>query len=316
MIHPLLLQRGEHFNGNFYYFSGIDVDYAFFLAEGKKRTLLVPKMGAALARKLFTGRIVVYEDFIEVLKRRLAGKKVFVDGTNLSARTWKRLRTFCNVVDATELLYEKRRIKLASEVAHIRKAVQLTKKIINNIDLSGCITEQDVANQLLCSTFEAGLEPAFSPIVAADSNTAFPHYKNGKKKIRDFVLVDYGVRYRHYCGDITRCFFIRKDQKKLTMYERLKEILNEIVDNMANFRTGNELAAFSEKLLKKHNMSSLHSIGHGIGLDVHEWPRLSKKYMDNISGSTMAIEPAFYNKHLGMRYEETIYFDGKRARVL
>jgi Xaa-Pro aminopeptidase len=59
----------------------------------------------------------------------------------------------------------------------------------------------------------------------------------------------------------------------------------------------------------------IHSIGHGVGLEVHELPRLSPKSRESISGSVLAIEPAFY-KSYGMRFEETIHFDGKKVRIL
>ena len=60
----------------------------------------------------------------------------------------------------------------------------------------------------------------------------------------------------------------------------------------------------------------IHSIGHGIGLSVHEFPRLSKKYKDKIAGTTFTIEPAFYLRRYGMRFEDMVYFDGKKARIL
>jgi Xaa-Pro aminopeptidase len=60
----------------------------------------------------------------------------------------------------------------------------------------------------------------------------------------------------------------------------------------------------------------IHSIGHGIGLQVHEFPRFNKKYKDKIRQSTFTIEPAVYFKDFGVRYEETVYYDNRKAVVL
>ena len=86
---------------------------------------------------------------------------------------------------------------------------------------------------------------------------------------------------------------------------------------MPKLKTGKDLAVLSKKLYKKHKLPSLvHSIGHGIGLQVHECPRLGMKSKDRLKGTVMALEPAVYYEEFGIRYEENVYFDGKRARVL
>jgi Xaa-Pro aminopeptidase len=60
----------------------------------------------------------------------------------------------------------------------------------------------------------------------------------------------------------------------------------------------------------------IHAIGHGVGLDIHEFPRLSVKYKDELKGSTFALEPAVYYNSYGARFEETVYYDGKKVRIL
>ena len=131
-------------------------------------------------------------------------------------------------------------------------------------------------------------------------------------------MIDYGVRYEHYCADLTRCFILDKDNSKTKEYEKLQDICYEIVDSLPNLRTGKDVAKLSEKLIAKAKFPKLiHSIGHGVGLDVHELPRLGMKSKDRITaGAMLAIEPAFYGKNYGMRFEETICFNGKRARIL
>lgn len=316
-MNNLLLVRGEGFNANFFYFSGSDIDYSFFLKLANKKILLVPKMNEHLAKDSFNGEVVTYKDIWKELPKLLKGKRIFIDGNSLSARVYEKLREFCKPTDVTKKLLVLRMKKKPDEVKKISNAVKITKEILEAIDFYKLKTENEVKNFLLRETFERGFEPAFDPIVAADGHSAYPHYKTSNARIREFVLIDYGVRCEHYCSDISRVFFLKKDKKMLSKYQVLKDILHELVSSLPAVKNSGELTRISEKLFKRYNIpASLHSIGHGIGLDIHEYPRINKKYRDKLAGTTFALEPAFYTNTYGLRYEETIYFDGKKARVL
>jgi len=306
----ILLYRGNEFNTNFYYFSGIDIDHAFLVSK----TLLVPRMNQKLAKKMFKGKVIPYSNYNKELKK-LLGKKTEIDGASLPARVYLRLKKITKIEDSTEKFFEERSKKKPQEISNIRRAVKETKEIIESVDFKKYKTEMDVKKYLLKETFERGLEPAFEPIVAAGVNTSHPHHYSGKKKLKGHVMIDYGVKYNYYCGDITRCFMLKGKAKE--EYEKLQQVTGEIVDELGNLRSGNEVSLFAEKTVKKYDFPKMiHSIGHGIGLDVHEFPRLNKKYEDRIKGTTFAIEPGVYGSRYGLRYEETIYFDGKKGRVL
>ena len=312
----LLLFRGEEFDANFYHHSGVDMDHSFLLEDGKKQMLFVPKLNESLARSLFKGRVIVYQDALKTLSKHLRKKKVLFDGSSMSVRMAGKLSKFCKLEDDSEELLRMRSKKRPEEVSSIKKAVKATKEILNSLDLSAK-TEEDLKKQILHMTLEAGLEPAFDPIVAAGKSTSYPHYAPGKKKLSGLVLVDYGVRYKYYCADLTRCFILDGDKKKKDQYEELQNICDTLVDSLPNCKSGADVAKLSDKLMKWAGLPKMiHSIGHGIGLDVHEPPSFGKKAKDPLAGTTMAIEPAFYLKSYGMRYEENVYFDGKKAKVL
>jgi Xaa-Pro dipeptidase len=166
-------------------------------------------------------------------------------------------------------------------------------------------------------TLERGLEPAFTPIVSTDASTAFPHYTASAKKLGGLVMVDYGVRCGHYCADITRCFIRDNDHKKKEQYERLQDICYFIADALPGLEHGADAAALAEELISRAGFPKMpHAIGHGVGLDIHEFPRLNRKSKDVLSQATLAIEPSFYLKKYGMRFEETVWYDGKRVRIL
>jgi len=312
----LLLNRGERFDANFYYQSGVDIDHAFFLG-GRVNELFVPKMNEALARETFRGRVVGCDDVLAELRKRLTGRTVSYDAASLTAGWAARLRRFCRLSDCANALLTVRMRKKGGEVAKITRAARHTKEIIHSLDFRKAKTEFGVKKQLLVATAELGLEPAFEPIISTDRTTSFPHYRAGNRKIGSLVLIDYGVKYEHYRADISRCFILDGDRKKKEEYEKLRNVCHTVIDSLPTLNTGRDVSRLAAKLMMRAGFPDMiHSIGHGVGLDIHELPHLNAKSKDRLAGSAMAIEPAFYLKKYGMRHEETVYFDGKKARIL
>jgi len=311
------LYRGEAFNANFFHNSGVDLDHSFLIQAGGRKTLLVSKMNEALAKREFRGNVAVYSDAMKSLSHFLRGRTVDFDASSMSCRMASHLRKFCRLKDYSQELYDARAHKTPPEAAFVRRAVKETKGIFDSLDFKSAGTEAGIHRQLLQMTMERGLEPAFPPIVSSGANTAYPHYTASAKKLGPLVMVDYGVRYNHYCADITRCFIRDGDKKKKEQYERLQDICYFLADALPGLERGKDAAALAGELIAQAGFPKMpHAIGHGVGLDIHEFPRLGLKSDDKIAGATLAIEPAFYLKRYGMRFEETIWFDGKRVRVL
>lgn len=289
------------------------MDHAFLLA-GKSRILFVPLLNESFARSQFKGKVIAYRNPFAELEKHIKGKTVYADFSSLSAKMVMRLRRICKLKDHSAELMEKRMRKRKDEVSDIRKAVSLTKELISSLDLKSAKTELDLEKQIRVMAAEQGSELSFDPIVSSGSSTAFPHYKATKKKLGPLVLVDCGLKYNHYCADLTRCFVTGRMKKE---YEKIQQICYSIADELPDLGTGEDVTLFSAKLMEKAGFPKMiHSIGHGIGLEVHELPRLSIKSSNKIAGTTLAIEPAFYLKKYGMRFEEDIFFDGKKARIL
>ena len=319
-MYELLLYRGESFDPNFYYQSGLDIDHAFLLLKRNEKILFVPRLNEEFAKTHFDGHVEVYQNPFEVLKKYLRGKTISVDSSSLTHALSKRLKSFCKIEDASSKLAAMRLVKKEKEIKKITRAVSITKKILSALDFSKMKTELDVKRYLLQKTLEYNCEAAFEPIVATDTNSRFPHYRSGNVKLGDMVLIDYGVKYEHYCADLTRCFFIgnsKINREREDKYESLKEITKTIVSSLPKLKTGKTVAKLSVQLLKENGFPPLiHAIGHGIGLEVHEAPRLGLLSKNKIAGSALAIEPAAYFKDYGLRFEETVYFDGKKGRIL
>ncbi|MFH0884478.1 MAG: M24 family metallopeptidase [Candidatus Micrarchaeota archaeon] len=313
----LLLYRGEVFNANFFHKSGVDIDHSFLLDTGARKTLLVSGMNEAFARSRFKGRVRVYRDAVKDLSRLIKGRVVEFDASSMSCRMASQIRKSCRMKDVSQELLKARSKKSPEEASLVSRAVRETKEIFESLDWKSARTEQDLHRQLLLMTFERGHEPAFEPIVSSGLGTSYPHYLAQKRKLGPLVIVDYGVRFGHYCADVTRCFIRDNDKKKKEQYERLQDICYFIADALPGLDKGKDVAKLAEELVAKAGFPKMpHAIGHGVGLDIHEFPRLGPKSDDSLAGATIAIEPSFYLKKYGMRFEETIWFDGKRARIL
>lgn len=313
----LLLYQGEGFDPNFYHHSGVDIDHCYFIKDTRKRVLLAPKLNEAIARSSFDGRVEAYEDPLKSLSRHLRGRSVDADFLSMSARMAAKIKRFCRLKDFSEGLLKDRAQKRKDEIAKIRKAAGLTREIFHSLELAPNMSELDVKRQILMETLEMGLEPAFEPIVSSGRNTAYPHHSAGKTRLGSMVLIDYGVRYKHYCSDMTRCFFLGESRRMREEYEGLQQAFRSIVDRLPDLRDGRELAGFSEEAMSRAGFPKMiHAIGHGIGLDVHEFPRLNRRSKDPLKGCVFALEPAFYRKGYGMRFEGMVHFDGKKAHVL
>lgn len=315
----LLLYRGEKFNANFYYNSGVDIDHSFLLACGESRTLLVPQMNREYAESVFEGEVAAYKKDPVAAISALCTKPgpMGLDFRSIPASLFLRLSgKFGSIKDVSRKLASARLAKGKGEVALIKKAATLSKKLIRSHGKRPAGTEARTAGRLLASAYTSGAEPAFSPIVACGIASSYPHSVPTAGKISSPLLIDYGVRIGRYNSDITRCFRLGREQEKI--YSKLKRISRCILDGIPDMETGAELAALARKLYATEGLAHPpHAIGHGIGLEVHEKPSLSSGSKDGLRGAVMAIEPSVYfARKYGLRHEDLIHFDGKRARLL
>ncbi|MBD3397637.1 M24 family metallopeptidase, partial [Candidatus Micrarchaeota archaeon] len=267
-----LLYRGEKFNANFFYQSGVDVDHSFLLVSRERRVLLVPEMNRDYAESLFNGEVITYgkkalESISKILKK---SETLGLDFRNLPTSFYTRIsKTYKKTKDISEELAEERSLKGKKEVSKIKKAAKISRKIIDAAGEYPEPTEQETAKELLLSTYSADAEPAFRPIVSSGRNTSYPHSTPTFAKVSSPLLIDYGARLDHYNSDLTRCFFLSGEQLKI--YNSLRRISSSILDQLPNLETGRDLAKLAKALYKKEGLQHPpHSMGHGIGLEVHE----------------------------------------------
>ena len=311
-----IIPRLDKFNPNFYYLLKKDIDYAVYIED--KKTLFVNEMNKRYAKKLFKDiEIRDLKEFYSYVKKEKP-KKILLDFKGSDIMLYKKLNKIANIEDYGKVVVKNRVKKTHGEVKNIRKAVRISKEIFEEIEkeIKKGNKEEEIKKSLLIKMHEKNVEPSFSPIVADLSNAKYPHYITGKKRINKGVLIDFGVKWKNYCSDLTRTMIFDKNGKEFKKYEKIKEIFYELVDELSNMETAEDVAVLSKKLFKKHKIPHPpHLIGHGIGLEVHELPYLRKGERLKIENTTLAIEPAYY-REFGLRYEEDIYIKKSKVDIL
>ncbi len=212
------------------------------------------------------------------------------------------------------------------ELSLMRKAAAFTDECLSEIVqfLEHGIHEREVIHRMEDWIRKRKLEFSFDPIVAFDEHSALPHYNNkmsdgvlGKNSI---VLIDMGITYKNYCSDITRVFFSgkpSKDQEKA--YNDLLNIQKKTIDSLdLNKKLGDIDAVARQGLLDKGYPSIPHSTGHGVGLEVHEGPRVARTVTETLKNNTvLTIEPGiYYEDKWGMRIEDTVAYVNGKAEIL
>jgi Xaa-Pro aminopeptidase len=168
-----------------------------------------------------------------------------------------------------------------------------------------------------------GVTHAFTPIVAVDANSAVPHYDTsrgaGTVKSGSAVLIDCGLRYHEYVSDITRMFFVGTVSDEMRIdYEALQRAQKKTVEFLKRERNGTKIDTFCRSEIGTTIPTYPHSTGHGIGLAIHESPRISKNVSTPLEeGMVFTIEPGIYREgKWGMRVEDTVAIVNGEIEVL
>ncbi len=266
----------------------------------------------------------------EILKNLLSNKKKI--GISFSTFTVKEFNNikgkFSNLdfIDIDPYLNELRQIKDDFEISLIKEAAKIASDAVDDlIDyIKEGMTENDLAAQLTYMLMKNGAqENAFTPIVAFGENSAEPHYFSGNRKLRkgDFILMDFGARYRKYNSDITRTYVFGKgNEKQKRMYDVVKHAQQIGIDAIRAGKTGKEVDAEVRNFIDSTEFRGLfiHSTGHGVGLAVHDHPALAQS-SDLVlkPGMVVTVEPGVYIKGFGgVRIEDDVLVKENGHEVL
>ncbi len=220
------------------------------------------------------------------------------------------------ITDISELLADLRLTKTNKEIQLMQKAATIAdnalKDLITTINQNGIKqfkTELDIAIFLETKIRQQGAQLSFPTIVANNENSAVPHHITSTKVLETgFLLIDFGAKYQNYCSDMTRMFYIgTPTPEHKQIYNKLLETQEACIKAAKPNQKCQELDTLARQLLKEDEKFFIHSLGHGIGTQVHEKPRLSKQSQDTIKlNMPFTIEPGLYYKNkFGLRIEDT-----------
>ncbi len=229
------------------------------------------------------------------------------------------------VVDADEAFTKSMIVKSEWELVNIERACEIAEEAFNMLlpEIREGMTETAVAAMLEYNMRKLGAQGiAFETIVAFGANAAVPHHETGLATLKfgDEILIDFGCRVNGYCSDITRTFLFGDDGKHeafKTAYAHVLKAHELAQEKIVAGMTGEQADAIARDYLKAQGYGELftHSLGHGIGLNVHEAPSLSPRASTQVleNGMVFSDEPGVYVEgEYGIRIEDTVTLqDGK-----
>jgi Xaa-Pro aminopeptidase len=179
------------------------------------------------------------------------------------------------------------------------------------------VTEKEISKKFEIFCLEQGGEGlSFEPIIAFGASSAMPHYRSQNVPLTAdrIVLVDIGVKLDGYHSDMTRCLFFGKEDPYLSrLYEITQKAQRSALAECRPGQTVKQIDLAARHVYKKEGVEELfvHSLGHGIGLEVHEYPRIKFDTEDKDlvleEGMVFTVEPGLYVPGVGgVRYEDTI----------
>ncbi len=307
---------------NIFYLSGFSGSDGVLLLTPAKTILLIDgryTTQASLQTKNM--QIIEYKDKISGIIQAIRDFRLKIIGfesDQLTVDIYNKIssvfhkKTFVPLSDELKLI---RACKDKTEIALMKKAASIASSAICGVlsEIRQGVTEKDLALQLEYSARRLGADQlSFEPIVAFGKNSALPHAKPTTKKIkkRDFIVIDFGVKYKGYCSDETcTVAFGELTKKQKHAYQAVKfaqeaalaciksNVAASAVDRQARSIFGNKYGSYF-----------VHGTGHGVGLEVHEAPRLASNSQDVLeTNMVVTVEPGLYFPgQWGIRIEDTV----------
>ncbi len=218
-----------------------------------------------------------------------------------------------------EAIESLRQVKSMNEIAHIRQAAAITDQVmeqVNDIIRPG-MSEREVAWELEKRMRELGADGmAFPIIVASGSNAARAHHQPTNKTIEDgdVIIVDMGAQCNGYCSDLTRTFHLgsEEDERFKNLYPLVNHAQKMALENLRPGMSGKAVDSLARKVIEAAGFQDAfgHPLGHGLGLEVHELPRISSLEGNNDirAGMVFTVEPGVYFSDWGgIRIEDLVY---------
>jgi Xaa-Pro aminopeptidase len=261
-------------------------------------------------------------ELVPQIAARMSGRVGFED-SKLSVRQLARLEAAVgegvDLVPAGDLVEQLRAVKEPEEIERMTAASELADDVFQwalERGLAGR-TERDVARACEARIRELGAEPSFPPIIAAGENGALPHAEPGEREIDsgELVVFDMGAQLDGYCSDGTRTFATGEPgDEAREVYDLVLAAQLAALGAIRAGASGKEVDAVAREMIAEagHGDHFGHGLGHGVGLEVHEAPRLASTSEDELrEGNAVTVEPGIYLPgRFGVRIEDLVVLTG------
>jgi Xaa-Pro aminopeptidase len=217
---------------------------------------------------------------------------------------------------AGELVEELRYVKDPEEIECIRNAGRLTAAVLAEVikQVRPGVRESDLAAEIECRLRRRGADgAAFETIVASGPRAAWPHARASAKLLKksELVIFDLGAILRGYAADMTRTFYLGNPSRRVrSLYSAVLEAQQRAVRSLGAGKRARDVDAAARRALAARGLDGwfTHSTGHGVGLEIHEKPRLARGERQRLeAGCVVTVEPGVYLEGLGgIRIEDTV----------
>jgi len=319
-----------------YYECGWSSDNALFLKLGDYRYVITDGRYTLEAKEEADAEVIEARDLVKqakelILKHRI--KRIVLDPVNWNYDSYKELSKAVKIKNEKYFSHKKRMIKTQEELEIIRTAVRLGAEAFDRFaeKINPGDDEYELSYKFKEFLSERGRRDlSFEPIVAINENAAKPHARVSDKKLKknDLLLLDAGIKYKRYCSDRTRTISVSdtphmgKIQKfsDKTIQKAYDTVLKAQLEAIKAIKIGmpiSSLDKIARDVISKEGLGEyfVHSLGHGVGLDIHEWPYVNSRNDIKIEeGMVFTIEPGVYIPgEFGIRIEDMVMIthDGK-----
>ncbi len=311
------------------YLTGIEPENGCAIVDENGVTLYTDMRYMEAAEKLLAGTDVtpVLYKQDELLKRLAAYGSVGISFDQTTHSEYLALEKAGVKMQNIDGAYEQAMlVKNEWELQNIAKACQIAEDAFNALlpEIKEGMTETGVAALLEYKMRALGAQGlSFDTIVAFGAHAAVPHHETGSTKLQfgDEILIDFGCKVNGYCSDITRTFLFGDDGKHEAFKKAYAHVLaahNLAQEKIVSGMTGKQADAIAREYLKENGYGELftHSLGHGIGLNVHEKPSVSPKGEQILCDHMVfSDEPGVYQAgEYGIRIEDTVTLENGKVK--
>ncbi|MBR2283230.1 MAG: aminopeptidase P family protein [Ruminococcus sp.] len=263
----------------------------------------------------------LYQQISELLEKHGAGV-VAVESQTMTVSQLSRItRALSGVeINSTDILSNAvntlRSYKDSGELECIIKAQRIAEKALEELlpQIRPGVTERELMLELNHRMFQLGAEElSFDTIILSGANTSMPHGVPSDKKVEsgDFVLMDFGAVWNGYHSDMTRTVCVGEPTEEMrSVYNKVLEAQNTAIEAAHGGITGQALDRVARDIISEAGYGGNfgHSLGHGVGLEIHERPNASPNYTQPLNtGAVVTVEPGIYLPgKFGVRIEDFV----------